>query len=236
VTFATPATPGSYEVRLFVNNGYQGLATSGPLGVTASSAQLVVNGVAAPGSVTVDAGSMATIRVSGGPGNTTDWVGLYAAGALDTQSLSWQYLSGSTSPPATGVSSATLHFLVPASAGSYEFRLFSNGYTQLTTSASMFVGDSMAQLVVNGVAQPNPVSAQAGSALAVSISGAPGNPTDWITLAPVGSADTASVDWRYLNDTTVPPCGCTRRTRTSGSQEVARSPSRRRQRLSPSTV
>ena len=73
----------------------------------ASAQQLAINGTTPPATVTIAAGEAATVVVSDGPGNATDWIGLYAAGAPDTSPLDWRYLSGTTAPPATGVSAAT---------------------------------------------------------------------------------------------------------------------------------
>jgi hypothetical protein len=111
-----------------------------------AQAQLAVNGVVPPGSTSVVAGSSAMVAVSAGPGNVTDWLGLYAAGIADANPITWTYLGGSTAPPATGLSDATLRFQVPTSAGTYEFRLFaSNGYTRLATS------------VLTGSPSPSPI-------------------------------------------------------------------------------
>jgi hypothetical protein len=206
VAFQTPAVPGAYEVRYYVNGSFQRLATSGPLVVTPSAAQLTVNGLAAPAALTVSAGSTVAIAVSNGPANAADWVGLFAAGAADALPLAWQYLNGSTAPPASGVAAASLAFLVPASPGSYEVRFFSNnGYTRLATSGAVLVDASPAQLVVNGVVPPDGAVVAAGSSVAVTVSAGPANPTDWMTLALAGSPDTSYVDWRYLSGTTVPP-------------------------------
>src|SRR5438309_2223520 len=74
---------------------------------------------ASPG--TVLPGGTVTITLSGGAGNLKDWVGLYRAGDVDTNPLTWQYLSGTMTPPAMGMTSATLSFAMPATAGTYEF-------------------------------------------------------------------------------------------------------------------
>ena len=87
LTFATPATAGSYELRFFVNDSSQQLATSGPITVTPSTAQLAVNGVSPPGSVSAVAGSTATIALTGGPGNPGDWLGC-SRSAPETRSRS----------------------------------------------------------------------------------------------------------------------------------------------------
>jgi len=64
-------------------------------GTAWSQPRLAVNGVVAPAGVSVAAGSVASVAVSGGPANATDWIGLYAAGAADTSYLVGYDLHGS---------------------------------------------------------------------------------------------------------------------------------------------
>jgi hypothetical protein len=88
----------------------------------------------------VSAGGTETVTVSGGPANTTDWVGLFPVGAANTAYVSWQYLSGTQSAPSTGMSAATLGFVMPSTTGQYQFRFFAaNGYTLLATSGTVTV-------------------------------------------------------------------------------------------------
>lgn len=133
--------------------------------------QLSVNGVSLPAALTVSAGSVAAVSLIGGPANTTDWLGLYAVGASDSQYLAWQYLNGSTTPPTAGLAGATLTVGLPAAPGSYEFRLFAhNTYERLATSPTVIVAASEAVLVVNGTGPPDPAAtrgvAQEGATLA----------------------------------------------------------------------
>jgi hypothetical protein len=171
-----------------------------------AQAQIAVNGITPAATVTVDGGTVVSVTVSGGPGNPTDWVGLYAKGAADGAFLDWRYLNGSTSAPASGLIDATLTLLMPVAPGEYEFRLFgSNGYTRLATSTTVDVLASSSQIAVNGIAPPTSGTVTAGSMGTVTVTDGPGNPADWVGLYPAGAADTAFVDWRYLNGTTVPP-------------------------------
>ena len=79
--------------------------------------------------------------VAGGPGNRSDWVGLYRSAATDTQGgVDERYLNGSYSMPAAGLTSATVTFTAPSTPGTYNFRFFaSNGYTRLAVSKSFTV-------------------------------------------------------------------------------------------------
>ena len=64
LAFTSPATPGAYEYRLFANNGFVRLATSGPLTVVPSPARLTVNGVDPPAIVPAAAGARHSGRAS----------------------------------------------------------------------------------------------------------------------------------------------------------------------------
>jgi uncharacterized protein YegP (UPF0339 family) len=206
LTFGAPTSAGSYEFRFFAANGYTRLATSTTMVVEASTAQLVVNGVAPPTSVTVAAGSVAVVSVSGGPANATDWVGLHPEGAADTAFLDWRYLNDTAVAPSSGVAAATLHFTMPTPAGTYEFRFFANnGYGLLATSAAVAVEAPIALISVNGTLPPTPVSVQPGSTVSVQITGGPGNLTDWVALTTNGAPDSSYLAWMYLNGTTTPP-------------------------------
>jgi hypothetical protein len=64
----------------------------------------------------------------------------YSAGVGVLNYSSWQYLSGTQSPPANGETSATLTFTMPSTPGRYQFRFFSDdGYTLLATSGVVTV-------------------------------------------------------------------------------------------------
>jgi hypothetical protein len=192
LTFGIPVTPGDYEFRLFASNGFTRVATSVVVSVSASAAEIAVNGIPPPATAEVFAGSTLSVDVSGGPANRGDWVGLFAVGAADGAYSTWRYLNGTTSLPAAGVSTASLVFDSPTSPGSYEFRLFANNtFARLTTSSTIVVSASATQIAVNGVTPPTAVSAAAGSSAVVAISSGPGNATDWIGLYESGAPNGA---------------------------------------------
>src|SRR2546423_2061867 len=70
-------------------------------------------------------GTPVTATIANGPGNAMDWVGLYPAGATSALAnrLTFQFLNGLQTAPASGVSGATLTFALPG-AGTYEDRIF----------------------------------------------------------------------------------------------------------------
>jgi hypothetical protein len=127
-TVTTPATSGSYEFRLFLNDGYTRAATSAPLTVT----------VAPPPAFSVNAGSARvgttiTVTLTDGLGGSTDWIAFAATGAANQTYVVWTYVGAS-------VTTRTWTVTAPAATGTYEFRLFlNNGYTRAATSPPVTV-------------------------------------------------------------------------------------------------
>ena len=83
------------------------------------------------------------VKVANGPGNTTDWVALAAAGTPDTAVIAWRFLNGTQTPPAVGVASATIMMTAPSSDGPYEARFYPNNNWTVTARAS-FAGVGVA--------------------------------------------------------------------------------------------
>ncbi len=63
----------------------------------------------------VTEGAVLMVEIANGPGNTTDWVGLAAAGTSDNSYIAWAYLNGTQTPSAAGATSATVMMTAPAS-------------------------------------------------------------------------------------------------------------------------
>ena len=134
-SFSLPGglVPGTYELRLFAENGYTRLATSAPFAVLASSGAVTLS----QSSASLTAGASTTAMWSGIARPTpSDWIGLYASGAANSAYLAWIYVSCSQNPRvalSTGSCSFSLPNTLPA--GTYELRLLAeNGYTSLAIS------------------------------------------------------------------------------------------------------
>lgn len=129
-SFTMPSANGTYELRLFSNNGYTLLATSNEVTVTGGAALSV-----SPSSV--PAGGTVTVSFSGVSNPTNkDWIGVYQPGASNSAYLGWIYDDSCTKTAGTtALSSGSCSFTMPATSGTYELRLLSNdGYTLLATS------------------------------------------------------------------------------------------------------
>ena len=79
----------------------------------------------------VTAGTAVTMTLAGGFGGSTDWLALASTTAPNNGYLQYTYVGA-------GVSART--WTVPLTTpGTYEFRLFTNGYTRIATSAPITV-------------------------------------------------------------------------------------------------
>jgi len=88
-----PATPGDYEFRLFLDNGYERAGTSEAITVSEpppgpAEPQLDVDITSA------QAGQAVTVTLTNGAGGTTDWLALAGVDDPDSSYLQWTYVGG----------------------------------------------------------------------------------------------------------------------------------------------
>jgi hypothetical protein len=210
--FALPTSlaTGSYELRLFANNGFTRQATSNLFSVQRGPG-LGVMPISAP------AGSALTARWSGITAPTaTDWIGLYSPGAADAAYQEWVYVSCSKTP-AGALSWGSCAFVLPSAqaVGDYELRLFANNaFTRLAASNAFTVqaGTSLSAA---------PTNVSPGAAVTARWNGiATATATDWLGLYTPGAGDMAYQDWTYVSCTKTPGSP-----QPSGSCPFAMSPS-----------
>ena len=146
-------------------------------------------------------GAPVTATIANGPGNAGDWVALFATGAPASAYLEWQYLNGTHTAPAKGLSGAPLTFTLPLTPGTYELRFFQNNtYTVLATSVAI--------TVVGPSVTPSATTVAPGAPVTATIANGPGNAGDWVALFATGAPATAYLQWQYLNGThTAPAAG-----------------------------
>ena len=159
-------------------------------------AQMAAQNLDGGATVTLDAasgnaGGSVTATITGGPGTAGDWAGLFDALGNCYQ---WQYLNGLQTLPASGVTSATLSFRLPATAGTYHVRLFNATYTWVGTSGTITTASPILSL--------DTATAVAGGTVIATISKGPGTPGDWVGLFDTNGRP---VQWRYLNGTQTLP-------------------------------
>jgi hypothetical protein len=175
-------TAGTYEARAYVDNGYTVVATSAPFTVTGSAASVSTNKTSYLNTETVN------VAWSGLPGDNTDWVSIAPVGSGPTVVTRWAYTGGAAS--------GTTGFSVPP--GSYVARAYASGnYTVLATSATFNVTGSFNTTIVT-----DKTSYGAAETVNVAWADMPGDPADWISIAPVGSGATVLTQWRYTGGAT----------------------------------
>ncbi len=98
------------------------VATSGT--ITVAPTTLRLNGQST--AILAPASAPITVDVVNGPGQPGDWVALAAAGAPPGSYVSWKYLNDSRTRPLSGLTAATVMLTAPATAGTYQVRLYRN--------------------------------------------------------------------------------------------------------------
>jgi hypothetical protein len=139
-TFPMPTVVGTYEFRLFADNGGNLLARSGLVQVSPPPVTPALT--ASPS--TVAPGGSVTVTWSGVSNpNTLDWIGRYIPGASDSQRDTFVYTSSCSQTAGTNaVAAGSCPFTMPVTLGSYEFRLFASTGTKLATSSLVQVSIS----------------------------------------------------------------------------------------------
>jgi hypothetical protein len=181
-TVGMPATAGTYEFRLFVNNGATRAATSPIVTVVAPGPPAL-----AVSATNVTGGAPVTVTLTNGAGGTWDWMALAATSAPNGSYLQFTYVGA-------GVSTRTWTVNMPLTAGTYEFRLFLNGGTvRAATSPTITV-----------VPPPPPVlsvsatSVAPGAPVTVSLTNGAGGTFDWMALAAAGTPNTSYIYFTYV--------------------------------------
>jgi hypothetical protein len=205
---AASVAAGTYEFRLFADNGYTLLAKSGTISVSAPSGSTGSGSTPPPSSPTVASLSISPTSVSKGTAATVswsgisspaakDWVGLFAKGASSTSFVDWFYVSCSkTSGSARASGSCSYTMPSNLAPGTYEMRLSAdNGYTLLATSP---------QITATGLTA-SPGDVQQGANVTATWGGvASPAARDWIGLYAPGAAATSYIDWVYASCSKTP--------------------------------
>jgi hypothetical protein len=120
------ASAGTAQVSVFSPSG--GASPTSPFTIgSATAPALSVSATSAVG------GANVTVTLANGLGGPSDWIALAATSAPNTTYVQYIYVG-------SGITSRTWTVSMPASGGTYEFRLFlNNGYTRAATSPAITV-------------------------------------------------------------------------------------------------
>lgn len=197
-----PTTEGDYEFRLFEDGSYNRLTTSVTVNVGGSGGDPpddppVADPVLDVSATAVTVGDPVTVTLTDGPGNASDWIALASVGSANTSIIEWVYVG-------SGQTTTSWTVNMPATAGDYEFRLFeNNGYTLLATSATVTVDAGNPDppdppTPADPVLDVTATLVTVGEEVTVTLTDGPGNASDWIALASVGSPNTSIDQWVYV--------------------------------------
>ena len=176
-TVAMPAVAGTYEFRLFPNNGYTRAATSPPITVTAANPVPVANSLSP---------SVAAI------GTATFTLSVNGNGFSSSSVVRWN----GADRPTTFVSSAQVRATIPASdlagLGTVPVVVFSPAPGGGTSAALPF---TIAPTPVLSVSSTTVVP---GGTVTVTLTGGLGGPTDWLAFASATAPDTSYLQYVYV--------------------------------------
>ncbi len=177
-TVTAPSTPGTYEFRLFPNNGFTRAATSPAVNVISGPPPVPVAGTLSPATAVAGAGGFSlTVNGSGfASGSVVTWNGsrrpttfvsstqlVAAIGDADVAAAGTALVSVTTPPPGGGTSGSLTLTLVPAP----------------TLSVSR-------------------TSAAPGTTVTVTLSGGLGGASDWLAFAATSSPNTNYLAFLYI--------------------------------------
>jgi parallel beta-helix repeat protein len=84
-------------------------------------------------STTLAPGSQVTVSFSNPNPTSTDWIALSRSGSSVYEYLEWKFTSSCTHTAGTAMASGSCTFTAPSEGGTYEFRLFGDSYTLLSS-------------------------------------------------------------------------------------------------------
>lgn len=190
LTIPQTTEPGTYELRLFSNNGYTRLATSDIIGLFGHSRVSASRNTYRPGD------QVKFVWRDIVHENPLDWIGLYEVGSADESYLAYVYTDGHED------GSGSLTIPAKTEPGHYELRLFSrNSYTRLANTHDIrpfartgFGVEAAARLKLDIG------TVKLGGKVISSWEGIP-NPTskDWIGLYERAAADESYITYVYTN-------------------------------------
>jgi hypothetical protein len=147
------------------------------------------------------AGNTITVNIANGPARPRDWVALYCPSSNpDGNYSAFRYLNNSTSPPSTGITSASVTFPAPSGPSTCNARFFYNGGMLKLGTSNPVTFNPLPPAISLAATSVNP-----GGTISVTVANGPGNPTDWLALWAQGAPQSAHMQWRYMNNSQTPP-------------------------------
>jgi subtilisin family serine protease len=177
-TVNMPTTPGTYEFRLFLNNGYARAATSPPVSVVAPPSPVPVLTSLSPASASVG-GTAFTLTANG-------------SGFASNSVVRWN----GADRPTTFVNSTQLRASIPASdraaLGTAQVTVFTPAPGGGLSSPQTFTITPLPSLTVSATSVPR------GASVTATLLNGNGGTNDWLALASTTSANSVYVQFIYV--------------------------------------
>jgi subtilisin family serine protease len=173
-----PSTPGTYEFRLFLNNGYTRAATSAPVTVTPASAPVPVVTSLSPAGALAGSGPF-SLTVNGSGFTSASVVNWNLSPRATTFLSSTQLRAQITGADVAAVGTAQVSVTTPPPGGG--------------TSGSLAFA-----IVTAPILSVSATSVGTGSSVTVTLSGGFGGALDWIAFAPTSAANTSYAAYTYI--------------------------------------
>jgi len=209
--FTAPQTPGTYEVRWFSNNSAIRLATSPGISVVAVPSLSVSDVSVTEGNAGT---AIATFTVTLSPANLSQTVTVDYATANGTAATAGGDYAA-TAGTLTFAPAATTRTFTVAINGDTAGEANETFVVNLSNAVNAAIGDGqgIGTITNDDVMAPpslavNTPAVSPGGTIGFSVAGGPANPTDWVALVPAAGADSAYIQWQYLNgQQTAPSAG-----------------------------
>ncbi len=144
--------------------------------------------VATPASVPI--GGTVTVTIANGPGNRLDWIALRSNGV----NRDWWYMSGTRTPPPSGMTSASFPVTLTGPLGNYEFLFLENDGSNLLATSNAVTVAPLPTLSINDVAVVEGHSGSATATFTVSLS-APSPNVVTVSYATASGTATQGIDF-----------------------------------------
>ena len=177
-TITAPSTAGTYEFRLFLNNGYTRVATSPILTVDPSLNPAPIASALSPSQAVVG-GSAFTLTVTGSKFTSSSVVRWNGANRPTTFVSATQLQASIGSEDIAALGTAQVTVFTPAPGGG-------------TSVPLTFTVSSPPTLT------PNITTAETGATVTVTVANGLGGGTDWLALAATSAANTSYLSWTYV--------------------------------------
>ena len=177
-TVTAPSTVGTYEFRLFLNNGFTRAATSPTVNVIVVPASVPVASSLSPSSALAGAGGF-PLTVNGSGFTTTSVVNWNGSPRATTFVSSTQLRAAIADADVASVGTAQVSVFTPAPGGG--------------TSGSLTL-----TMVPAPTLSVSTTRAAPGTSVTVTLSGGLGGASDWIALAPTSAPNTSYVAYTYV--------------------------------------